>query len=306
VRALSLRRAHAAAAPGARHAHSTVMVPFLASFLTPLCGATAAALGPKYILMLMRTSRSLTQCIDNLDGADGPSGWQHVGIQASLSAGKPASRPPETGPRQAISSVPLASVSNLRRLPFDGGSCAILGLGQFSVSRMTPAANLSTAPSCGGKRLAGHHRRAAILLRRQSQMQQRSAGEMLLRRHVLPWREKCAYPVAIAQDALLELSRLIPTSDEDEEFLREVNLPSDGDGIGPLSPVLRAVRAAAFLFLAGERGPLWVQQECIRIGILQAGIAVCLKTMEMFSDQADILACCCQILMQLSRSVSSH
>jgi hypothetical protein len=112
VRALSLRRAHAAAAPGARHAHSTVMVSFfLASLLTPHCGATAAALGPKHILMLMQTSRSLTQCIDNLDGADGPGGWQQwqrVGIQASLSAGKPASRPPETGAGQLIGTPRLS------------------------------------------------------------------------------------------------------------------------------------------------------------------------------------------------------
>ena len=108
-----------------------------------LGGATAAALGPKHILMLMQTSHALTQCIDNFDGADGPGRWQwqRVGIQALLSAGKPVSARPKPVRCQASSSVSLAFAPPRSCLPFDGGSCASLSLGQFSVSRVTVGAS---------------------------------------------------------------------------------------------------------------------------------------------------------------------
>jgi hypothetical protein len=73
-------------------------------------------------------------------------------------------------------------------------------------------------------------------------------------------------------------------------------------GTSAVSHVQRAVRAAAFLFLAGERGPVWVQQGCIRIGLALKGIHVVVHAMEVYPEQPDVLAGCCQILMQLARS----
>ena len=83
------------------------------------------------------------QCIDNFDGADGPGRWQwqRVGIQALLSAGKPVSARPKPVRCQASSSVSLAFAPPRSWLPFDGGSCASLSLGQFSVSRVTVGAS---------------------------------------------------------------------------------------------------------------------------------------------------------------------
>jgi len=65
-----------------------------------------------------------------------------------------------------------------------------------------------------------------------------------------------------------------------------VDLPASeqADEAGP-SPVLRAVRAAALLFLTGEHGGTNYLQGCIKIGVFEGGIAACIRTMTTFGTK---------------------